>query len=146
MTPAAIAFLCITGVFTTFEVLGMNWTKLTLIIDEIEFERSGEIGIFIFLEDGFPKKHEKAIKRYCFDVTQKSNQLVIEVPDIAFAIKAHHDEDRSGTVTKNWTGIIPAEGLGFSSGARMGFGPPTFNEAMVNIPASNKIRLRMVYP
>ena len=124
----------------------MDWEKVTLTIDDIDFHRGGEMSVYVFLEAGFPIKHQKALKRYRFDVARKSHQLIIAAPNVPFALKAHHDEDRSGTVTKNWTGFIPAEGFGFSSGAKMNFGPPTFKKAMMTLPADLKTHLFMIYP
>lgn len=133
-------------VFMTFKVSAMDWTKVTLTIDDIEFKRGGEMTVYIFLKDGFPIRHEKALKNYRFDVAQPRHQIVIEVPNEAFALKVHHDEDRSGKITKNWTGLYPAEGLAFSSGAKIGFGPPSFNDAMMSVPDDKKTRLIMIYP
>ena len=124
----------------------MEWHKVTLTINEIEPQRGGEIAIYIFLKEGFPIKHGKALKKFHFDPLHIAQTIEIEVPDVPFAIKAHHDEDRSGTVTKNWTRIIPAEGFAFSSGAKMNFGPPTFKDAALERPANNQIHLPMIYP
>lgn len=73
-------------------------------------------------------------------------QTNIQVPDKPFAIKVHHDEDSSGTVTKDWTGFIPAEGLGFSSGAQLRFGPPSFDDAVMTLPNDGKIEINIIYP
>ena len=108
----------------------MNWTNVTLNIHNIEPERGGLISVYIFLEEGFPIKHHKAIKYYSTEAKDKTQLLNITVPEVPFAIKIHHDEDSSGSVTKNWTGFIPAEGLGFSSGAKLGYGPPDFDDAV----------------
>lgn len=146
MRPIVTVLLFAMMTFMRLEVFAMDWTKLRLTIDDIEFKRGGEIRVYVFLKGGFPKKHEKALKHYRFDVAQLSHQMIIEVPDVPFAIKVHHDEDRSGKINKNWTGIYPAEGLGFSSGAKIGFGPPSFKKAKMNIPADKKIRLAVIYP
>lgn len=119
---------------------------MTLTVEGIEPARGGEVHVYVFLGQGFPIKHEKAVKRYRFEVTTATYSLPIEVPDVPFAIKVHHDEDRSGGVTKNWTGVLPAEGLGFSSGARMGLGPPSFKEAAMNRPESGVGSVSVRYP
>ena len=78
-----------------------------------------------------------------------ADQISIEfsaVPD-EFAIKVLHDEDETGKVTKNWTRIIPAEGLGFSQGAKLRFRPPSFARAKVKLSdTSSPITIRMIYP
>ena len=48
------------------------------------------------------------------------------------AVKVHHDEDGDTKVTKNWTGIYPAEGLGFSNKQRVTFtGPPSYKKSKI---------------
>src|SRR4030065_296077 len=85
----------------------------------IDVRRSGQIVVLVFLEDGFPKDHSKAIRS--FKAVPESPEMVIrvEVPSRSdFAVVVLHDEDMNGKVTKNWTGYIPKEGLGFSARGR----------------------------
>jgi len=110
---------------------------LNLHIKNIETDRGGQLIIFVFLEKGFPVEHDKAIRQKTIITKDTNIGITIEVPaSSGFAIKVLHDEDMNNILTKNWTGIIPAEGLGFSNGARLNFGPPEFSEARINY--SNK--------
>ena len=102
--------------------------------------------IYVFLENGFPIQHDQSIKQYRINVTKKVEQIDVEVPNSKFALKVHHDEDLSGKVTKNWTGIFPAEGLGFSSGAKISFGPPSFKQAAMTLPNDKVTQIFMMYP
>lgn len=53
--------------------------------------------------------------------------------DENIAIKIHHDENRDGKVTKNWTRIWPKEGLGFSNGQKLTLtGPPNFKKSKLS--------------
>ena len=124
----------------------MNWQDLTLQITNIDSNRPGEIVVMVFQEDGFPKDHQKAIQKYHITPTQAQHRINIQVPPGRFALKIHHDEDKSGTMTKNWTGIIPAEGVGFSSGARVRFGPPSFKAAAMELPKSGEVDIAIIYP
>jgi uncharacterized protein (DUF2141 family) len=45
-----------------------------------------------------------------------------------YAIAVLHDEDGDGDMDRDFIGL-PQEGYGFSSGARPGFGPPSFGDA-----------------
>jgi uncharacterized protein (DUF2141 family) len=140
-------FLLIQSMATTAdEISTMNWKSLTLHVTNIDVERSGEIVVMVFQKEGFPKDHQKAIKKYHIDPLEADHQLSIQVPDGKFALKIHHDEDKSGTITKNWTGFIPAEGVGFSSGAKVKFGPPSFNAAQMELPESGETRIAIIYP
>lgn len=124
----------------------MNWHELTLQITNIDANRPGEIVVMVFHEDGFPKDHQKAIKKYHITPTEAQHRINIQVPSGKFALKVHHDEDKSGTMTKNWTGIIPAEGVGFSSGAKVRFGPPSFKAATMELPESGEVNIAIIYP
>lgn len=128
------------------ETSTMDWKDLTLQITNIDLNRPGEIVVMVFQEEGFPKDHQKAVKKYHLDPVEKQHQLSIQVPNGKFALKIHHDEDRSGTMTKNWTGIIPAEGVGFSSGAKVKFGPPSFKSAQMESPESGEVSVAIIYP
>ncbi len=124
-----------------------TWQSLALTVTGIEADRGGRLQFFVFLEDGFPKKHNKALKSYVKPVSGGEMTISLEVPaDVPFAVKVHHDEDGNNKVTKNWTGIFPKEGLGFSAGAKMSPMPPTFGEAKMTAPAVNTISIHMRYP
>lgn len=124
----------------------MNWNALTLNITGIDLKRPGELVVMVFQEEGFPKDHQKAIKKYHITPEEFQHQINIQVPEGKFALKIHHDEDKSGTMTKNWTGIIPAEGVGFSSGAKVRFGPPSFKAAQMELPESGEVSVSIIYP
>jgi len=116
-------------------------------VENIDIRLPGHIMVMLYERDGFPKNHAKAI---AINVIPVTNEKVItrftSVP-AEFAIKILHDEDETGQVTKNWTGIMPAEGLGFSNGARIRFGPPKFKNAKLNLEDShNPITIMMIYP
>ena len=141
-----ITLLLCASLLSNAEAADITWQKLTVNIDNIDAARGGVVALYLFLEEGFPTKHDMALKSYQFEATSTSHQLVIKVPVQPFALKAHHDDDRSGNVTKNWTDFIPAEGLAFSSGARLSFGPPSFKDAMMTVPSNQKTHLPMIYP
>ena len=128
------------------EVQAVEWREARLTIEGIEFGRGGELSVYLFSEAGFPTKHDQALKHFRVDAVKAVQILHIETPNRPFALKVHHDEDRSGRVNKNWTGIFPAEGLGFSSGARIGFGPPSFKQAVMSAPDDGMVNIEMVYP
>ena len=146
MKNLSVIFMLTCYAILSPEVYSMEWKKTNLIVNEIEHKRGGDICVYIFLEEGFPIKHEKALKQFCFNATSTTMQTNIQTPDKSFAIKIHHDEDSSGAVTKNWTGFIPAEGLGFSSGAKLGFGPPSFDDAVITLPHDGNIEITIIYP
>lgn len=96
--------------------------------------RPGQILILVFLKSGFPKDHSKAI--HSSKVIPEKSEMIIpmKVPcNMGFSIKVLHDEDMNGMVTKNWTGYLPKEGMGFSAGVTILGGVPTFKKAKIRL-------------
>lgn len=120
---------------------------LTIRITGIETKRPGNIMVMLFAEDGYPKDHNKAISIQNKKANAPQLDFNFSVTEKQFAIKVLHDETMDGKVAKNWTGILPAEGLGFSNGARIRFGPPSFERSKLNLNEVGKvISIKMVYP
>jgi uncharacterized protein (DUF2141 family) len=79
--------------------------------------------------DGFPGSdaHVTAKRRVAID----GDPVRVAFEDVApgdYAVVALHDEDDDAELDRTLIGL-PAEGLGFSNGARIRFGPPSFAEA-----------------
>lgn len=61
-----------------------------------------------------------------------------------YAVSVFHDENNDHILNRSLIGL-PQEGFGFSNDARVGLGPPSFNDARVTVAAggaSIAIRLR----
>jgi uncharacterized protein (DUF2141 family) len=54
------------------------------------------------------------------------------VPPGIYAVQAHHDANDDGRINRDFWGL-PTEGIGFSRGAPMRFGPPRFADAAVSV-------------
>jgi len=94
----------------------------------IEVERGGNIIVMLFGKDGFPKKHDKALFTQTKMATKNLMTFRFELDMEEIAVKILHDENEDGKVTKNWTGIYPKEGLGFSNDQQVRLtGPPKYN-------------------
>jgi uncharacterized protein (DUF2141 family) len=61
-----------------------------------------------------------------------------------YAVAAFHDANVSGEVDTNFLGI-PIEGYGFSNGAKVFLGPPSFKDAAVELETEAKTVLEMSY-
>lgn len=118
-----------------------------IVVRNVDVRRPGQLLLFIFLERGFPKDHSQAI-HVCRTLPVKPELTVQgEVPcAIHFAIKVLHDEDMDSRVTKNWTGYVPKEGLGFSAGATILRGTPSFKRAKIRFVENETIEIAMRYP
>ena len=79
-----------------------DFQQTNIYLRNIDVHRPGQILVFVFLEDGFPKDHSKAVRTYKFLPEKPELIIPIEVPSRAeFAIKILHDEDMNAMVTKN---------------------------------------------
>jgi len=125
----------------------VNAKEVVVNIENINTGKPGNIMVMLYGYQGFPKDHSKAITIEVLPVAaRKVTVKFLSVP-AEFAIKVLHDEDKTGQVTKNWTGFIPAEGLGFSNNAKLGFGPPSFARAKVkSIDVQTPISIKIIYP
>ena len=97
--------------------MSVQASELVLSVTDIDVKKGGDIVVYLYEgEKGFPKVHEDAK----FQQRKKASLAVVEfsftVPKEieGLAVKVHHDINEDGKVTKNWTGIIPKDGLGFS--------------------------------
>ena len=116
-------------------------------VTNIDVARAGHLVIFVFGEHGFPKDHAQALRSYVVPPRAGDIELAVEAPHSGdFAIKVLHDEDMDGRVTKNWTGIVPKEGLGFSGGATILRGAPRFRRARIKSRGADVIEIVMRYP
>ena len=103
---------------------------LTVTVNGIETHRGGQIMVMVFAEPGFPKNHEKALIIKSAKDLKDTMTFSFDIDEQEVAIKVLHDENSDGKVTKNWTGIWPKEGLGFSNGQKVSLsGVPKFNKS-----------------
>lgn len=120
---------------------------INVLVNNIDTTKPGNILVMLFSKSGFPKEHSKTLDIKITPATYKKVHVSFSSVPEEFAIKVLHDEDETGTVTKNWTGIIPAEGLAFSNGAKLSFGPPSFKKAKLNLSKiTNDIEMYLIYP
>jgi uncharacterized protein (DUF2141 family) len=141
--------------FRTFLFIGVislmsqkiNAKEIVVNIENIDVSKSGNIMVMLYGHEGFPKDHAKAITIEVMPALVNKMMVKFSSVPAEFAIKVLHDEDENGQVTKNWTGILPAEGLGFSNGAKLGFGPPSFSRAKVKlVDVTTPISIKIIYP
>lgn len=125
--------------------------KISVEVSGIDVGRGGNLIVLVFGSDGFPVKHEKAFLIKTTKVSSERMSFTFSAPAPSYAqiaFKVLHDQDANNKVTKNWTGIWPAEGLGFSNGARMhAAGPPGFDDAKLSRDqVMSGVKMRLVYP
>ena len=70
-----------------------------------------------------------------------SERLVFVLEGLAegrYAMASYHDENGNGEFDLTWIGL-PGEGLGFSNGAWIGLGPPSFEEASFDVRTADQV-------
>ena len=118
-----------------------------ILVRNVDIRRRGQLLVFVFLESGFPKDHSQAVHACRALPVKRELTLSVAVPGARdFAVKVLHDEDMDSRVTKNWTGYVPKEGLGFSAGATILRGPPSFKRAKIRFVQDETIEIAMRYP
>ncbi|MBV1907993.1 MAG: DUF2141 domain-containing protein [Kangiellaceae bacterium] len=121
---------------------------LTVEISGIDPIRGGNIIVLLFKDKGFPKNHQSAVSTQNQRASVDTLSFTFDINVDELAIKILHDEDENGKVTKNWTGIIPKEGLGFSNKQTIGFtGPPSYKKSKIQLlQQHNDITISIIYP
>jgi uncharacterized protein (DUF2141 family) len=79
--------------------------------------------------EGFPASDAHVVAKQRHPIRGERVRFTFHgVPYGEYALVVLHDEDGDGELARGWQGL-PTEGLGFSSGARIHFGPPSFEDA-----------------
>jgi uncharacterized protein (DUF2141 family) len=121
--------------------------RLVVIVSELRNDH-GSIRCTLFSSaSGFPSDPTRAVARA--SATPRGGRGECVFDDLApgtYAVAVHHDEDGEGDFD---TGIfgIPTEGVGASRDARGSMGPPSFDDARIELHAGeNRTRVHVTYP
>lgn len=125
-----------------------RYTTFTVEVTNVEVSRGGNISVMIFAENGFPKIHKNAALVQTQQAAKKTMVFSFSTDMRTLAIKIHHDEDSNGKVTKNWTGIWPKEGLGFSNQQKVSLaGAPKYkNSKLSHEQFRDGLSISILYP
>jgi len=125
-------------------------TSMARLVVEIGGLRNdgGRLGCLLFASrEGFPSEPTRAVGQANATPRARRGQCVFEnVTPGTYAVAVHHDEDGDGVFD---TGIfgIPLEGVGASRDAHGTMGPPSFEDARIDVPAGEThIAVHMAYP
>lgn len=113
---------------------------LVVIVDNIK-EHKGELVLALFnSESDFLIKGIKSMKvKVSKDgyTTARFN----DIPTGSYSISVFHDVNENGELDKNFAGL-PKEGFGFSNNKMGVFGPPSFEECLIEITATqNEVKI-----
>ena len=144
MNKLHLIILGVTMLFNKISFAG----ELNITVTNIDTTKGGNIIVMIYdKEDGFPKDHEMSLLSSTKRAQQSSLDFDFDVTSQQIAIKVLHDENGDGKVTKNWTGIYPKDGLGFSNGQKLTFtGPPNYQKSKITIsPTKHHVIIPIIY-
>lgn len=122
-------------------------SELNITVTNIDITKGGNITVMIYGEQGFPKTHEMSLLSETKKTTNNTMNFTFDINEQELAIKVLHDENGDGKVTKNWTGIYPSDGLGFSNKQKLTFtGPPTYEKSKIMvIPGKHDVTISIIY-
>jgi len=123
-------------------------SEIHLNITGVDVKRGGDLVVMIFSKEGFPKNHNDALLTQSSSQLDKNMMFTFNLNSPEYAIKVWHDENGDGKVTKNWTGIYPKEGLGFSNQQQVTLtGPPKYNKSKLTFADyQGEINITIIYP
>ena len=112
-------------------------STLTVEVDNVR-NGKGKVHVGLWMDpDGFTDGDRLLVGEAA---PAEEGKKVIEFKDLPpgrYALAVFHDENDNGEFDTSWIGL-PAEGLGFSNGAWIGFGPPSFEDAAVELKGAQK--------
>lgn len=115
-------------------------TTLTVTVSGLR-NTKGQVLIWLWNgPDGFPKQGDKSFKLAAIDADKAVGGTVtaaFAVPPGSYAVTMLHDENKNSQMDTNFLGI-PAEGYGASNNPITHFGPPSFEQARFQVPASGQ--------
>jgi len=102
----------------------------------------GQVLIALFLDPtGWPADSQAAFAALTLPIRDgRTEARIDEVPAGPFALSVIHDRDRDGELDKGAFGI-PSEDYGFSRNARGTLGPPSFEEARLDLKAGQSMQV-----
>ena len=104
--------------------------RVVIQVSGVDMNKGGELSAAFFSKGNFPKMGKQSFGD-TKKVSSETMQLVFQdVPAGEYGIAVFQDIDRNKDLKKNLIGI-PMEPLGFSNGARIKFGLPSFDDAKV---------------
>jgi uncharacterized protein (DUF2141 family) len=94
----------------------------------------GELVVALFnAQKGFPGKLDTAFRKTAITADGAVHETAFDnVPYGTYAVTVRHDENSNGKLDTNFIGM-PEEGVGTSNNPRTRFGPPSFNDARLEL-------------
>jgi len=143
-----ILFFILWGIIMILNANISQATEVNINVTDIDTKRGGSIIVLIFGEEGFPIIQEKALFVQTNNSLQETMKFTFNLNMKEMAVKVLHDENEDGKVTKNWMGIYPREGLGFSNDQKTSMtGAPMYKKSKLSIAKfKDGLNISVKYP
>jgi uncharacterized protein (DUF2141 family) len=113
-------------------VCNAQTSKLTIICKGLNKKKGGLLRTALYSEANFPKDGKESYGKEV-RITKDEMQVVYEnLPQGNYAVACYQDADENKKLNKNFVGY-PSEPFGFSNDAKIKLGPPSFDDAKIEI-------------
>jgi uncharacterized protein (DUF2141 family) len=107
-----------------------------LVLNLVTREAGGSLAVAVYDDADAFRRNTEAVKTVTVPRTGGSTTVTIrDLPPGRYAVGAFHDTDGNGRLSV-WPVGLPKEAYGFSRDARGRFGPPSFDAAAFDLPAT----------
>ncbi|GAB5466065.1 MAG: DUF2141 domain-containing protein [Candidatus Kapaibacteriales bacterium] len=109
-----------------------NSAEITLVVKNLDKSEGGYAAFGVYKSHNWLDE-----KNYNYSVREKvtGNTMTLKIKNVPagkYGIAGYQDTNGNHKVDKNLVGF-PKEPIGFSNGATIGFGPPSFEDAMIEV-------------
>ena len=122
--------MAILGAFCSYS--SAQTGKLVVLITGVQVEKGGELSTGIFMRENFPKVGKQILGDETVITSSEMKIVFDNVPPGTYGVVSFQDIDKNKQLKSNLVGY-PTEPIGFSRDARIKFGPPDFDDAMITI-------------
>ncbi len=107
---------------------------------------AGQVIVAVYAsDDGFPLDLDRALILKRVPVVDGAARVSLALPFGSYAVAAIHDENGNNTLDTSWLGL-PREGVACSNNAHGRFGPPAFEDAVLQFGKDGQvIPMKMAY-
>jgi len=135
-----IKLLLFTSIYFCLSFSYSTNNELVIEVTGIKGVKKGNLRIGIFKKDGFLKP-DKAVDGKIIPVTNNTMTISFKnLPSGTYGIAVVHDQDKNGKLSLNMVGF-PTEPYGFSNNKFGLFGPPSFEDASVELVEGKKVEI-----
>ncbi|MEO0897567.1 MAG: DUF2141 domain-containing protein [Bacteroidota bacterium] len=125
---AGILILFFLGIHLGFSQSG----TISITVKGISPSKGGNVSAGVFVKGNFPKDGQQFSGQVVAAASEQVTLTFDSIPVGEYGIAVYQDIDRNGKLKTNLVGL-PTEPIGFSNDAKIFFGPPSFEDAKIEV-------------